>query len=261
MIRSLSNEMVKGVLLAWSYRLNWFVGMMMMMMIFIAINFIVGDAAGNSRFEARSSMMIGFFITFFAVGPLNELTYGLRNEMTVGTLEQMVMSPRPVGLLLVGLALSNMMLQFVMLSATAVLLMLLLDFPLPLDLAGLPVMALIMVGVMGAGFLAAGLTIVFKHVESVVNILTNLLLFTNGTFVGVENYPDVVAGVVRLLPTTEGIIVMRQVMVDGQSLGQVWADGTLLLLILNSTVFLVFGWLVFRWCERIARRRGTLGQY
>jgi hypothetical protein len=38
-------------------------------------------------------------------------------------------------------------------------------------------------------------------------------------------------------------------------------DGTLLWLVGNAAAYLVLGILIFRWCERIAKRRGTLGQY
>ncbi|MBN2306160.1 MAG: ABC transporter permease, partial [Anaerolineae bacterium] len=63
------------------------------------------------------------------------------------------------------------------------------------------------------------------------------------------------------LPTTQGIIVLRRVLLDGESLADVWTDGALILLAVHSVVLFVVGLLVYATCERIAKRQGSLGQY
>ena len=50
-------------------------------------------------------------------------------------------------------------------------------------------------------------------------------------------------------------------MIDGASVSQVWSDGALEPLIIHSLVLVVVGLAAFGWCERLARRKGTLGQY
>ena len=50
-------------------------------------------------------------------------------------------------------------------------------------------------------------------------------------------------------------------MLSGHSLGTAWADGSLTYLLIHSTFYLLGGWLLFKSCERYARRRGSLGQY
>jgi hypothetical protein len=64
-----------------------------------------------------------------------------------------------------------------------------------------------------------------------------------------------------LLPTTQGIILLRSVILDGKPLGATWADGSLELLVLHSLFVFVLGWMVYRLCERVAKRKGSLGQY
>jgi hypothetical protein len=50
-------------------------------------------------------------------------------------------------------------------------------------------------------------------------------------------------------------------MLDGVSFVPVCLDGSMLLLLLNTFIYLLGGWLIFQWCDRIARRRGSVGQY
>jgi ABC-2 type transport system permease protein len=77
----------------------------------------------------------------------------------------------------------------------------------------------------------------------------------------VDRLPAWLQTAAKLLPSTQGIIVLRSVILDGKPLGAVWADGSLVLLALHSLVFFVAGWLVYRLCEAVAKRRGALGQY
>jgi ABC-type polysaccharide/polyol phosphate export permease len=69
------------------------------------------------------------------------------------------------------------------------------------------------------------------------------------------------AAIARLLPLTPGVEALRKTLLDGASLATLATDGTLLWLVGNTVVYLVLGVAIFRWCERLAKRRGTLGRY
>jgi ABC-2 type transport system permease protein len=77
----------------------------------------------------------------------------------------------------------------------------------------------------------------------------------------VDRLPDGVELAAKALPTTQGIIVLRDVMLEGRSLNAVWSDGSLAFLLVHSVLFLVVGWVAFKYAEGVARKRGTLGQY
>jgi len=77
----------------------------------------------------------------------------------------------------------------------------------------------------------------------------------------VEEMPAWLATISRTLPSTQGIVVLRRVVLDGQSLAAVWRDGSLVWLIVHSAIYLAVGWLFFSVCEQIAKKQGSLGQY
>jgi ABC-2 type transport system permease protein len=77
----------------------------------------------------------------------------------------------------------------------------------------------------------------------------------------VSHFPSWLEAFTKTLPITQGIIVIRNVMLGGQSLSSTWADGSFIWLCINSAIYLCAGWLLFKWCERIAKRQGSLSHY
>jgi len=118
-----------------------------------------------------------------------------------------------------------------------------------------------MIGLIGFGYAIGGLTLVYKQVGSVSNLLTNVLLFLNGSLLPVHHFPAWLETIAVFLPTTQGIIVLRKVVIDDMSLLAVWEDGSMAFLAAQSVFYLAVGWAMFIVGERVAKRRGTLGQY
>jgi hypothetical protein len=63
------------------------------------------------------------------------------------------------------------------------------------------------------------------------------------------------------LPGTEGIRVLRSVALGGQSLAAAWSSGSLIWLAVHSVALFTGGWVLFGFCERVAKQQGSLGQY
>jgi len=198
---------------------------------------------------------------FYAQVFISNMSYNLAEEAEAGTLEQMYLSPAPMGLILVGRVFAVLITASLQILLVTGLLMLLLNIRFPLYAAGLPIFLLTLFGLFGFSFFIAGLTLVFKHVSGVANLLINLLVLVNGTLLPVEKFPPWLTAFAKTLPTTQGIVVLRNVLLNGQSLTDAWGDGSLPLLIANSALYCVIGWFFLKWCESVAKRQGTLGQY
>lgn len=252
-------EIRKSLLISWTYRANTFASLLTVGFIFVAIGFLMGG--GELDPGQLTSMFIGYLTWFYALAAISDLAWGIRGETTAGTLEQMAMSPVPVSLVLVGRVLANLILSTIQILLMGASFFLLLGIRIPMRWQGLLVLAMTLVGVYGFGFIVAGATLIFKQVESFANLMQNVLVFLNGTLLPVHNMPGWLANIARLLPSTQGIVVLRRILLDGQSLASVWRDGSLLWLIAHSALFLAAGWLVFGMCERVAKEQGSLGQY
>ena len=117
----------------------------------------------------------------------------------------------------------------------------------------LPLILLTLAGVYGIGFAIGGLALVFKRIESFVQIFQFAIV---GLIAApVDRFP-----VLRYLPLAEGARLIRRVMTEGLSIFELPATD-LFFLFANSTIYLGLGFLAFKLLENVARDRGLLGHY
>lgn len=253
------NETRKGLLITWSYRFNLLTELLTLFFVFMGIVFMLGD--GKLDPVRMAPTMLGYLIWYYSAIAVGNMSFGLSEEAQTGTLEQMYMSPAPTGLMVLGRSFATLVWATAQILALAVVLILLLNIRIPLRAEGLVPFALTLVGLFGFGFMIGGATLVFKNVQALSNLITNLMLFLNGSILPVNKLPLWLETITRTLPSTQGIIVLRNVVLNGQSLSSAWADGSLPYLVIHSVAYFVGGLLIFKYCEGIARRRGNLGQY
>jgi ABC-2 type transport system permease protein len=255
----LANEIHKGLLHVWRYRVNLIAQLAMFCFLFVGIGFLMGG--GRMDAEALPSMLVGFVVWYYAFMAVLSMSTSLATEAQTGTLEQTYISPAPPAWIVVGRALAKFVTTSVMGAVMVAALVLIFGMRLTVSAAAWPIFGMTLAGVFGFGFMVGGATLAFKRVDAVANLVQNMLLFMNGTLLPVDRFPAWMAAVSNTLPTTRGISALRAVAIDRRPLSDLWTDGTLVALALHSSVYLLAGWLTFRWCERYARRHGTLGHY
>ena len=255
----LYNEVRKELIITWNYRANAAIELLTLVFVFVFISYFAGGGELDS--ERLPGSLLGFLLWFYAAFAISGMSGGITGEASIGTLEQLYMSPMPTWLVFVGRVIATFVKGTAMVVLLGVVLAMILPVTLPLEVAALPPFALTMVGLFGFGYAIGGLTLVFKQISSASGLLTNVLLFLNGALLPVHHFPPWLETVAVFLPTTQGIIVLRKVVVDGMSLTAVWQDGSMVFLAVQSLLFLVVGWILFNVGERVAKQRGTLGQY
>jgi len=252
-------EIRKGLLINWTYRANALASILTIGFVFIGIGFLMGG--GQFEFGGMGFMFLGYINWFFALGAISDLSYGIRSEMNAGTLEQISMSPAPIIVILLGRATASLLWNTLILTIQSIGLVLLLNIRFPMRWEGVVILLCTLIGTYGFGFILAGATLIFKQFESFSNLLQNALLFLNGTLLPTAVMPGWLAAVALTLPTTQGIIVLRRVVLDDVSLLSAWQDGSLMWLVVHSSLYFILGWIIFSYCETIAKRHGSLGQY
>lgn len=252
-------EVRKGLLITWTYRADTLGGLLTLAFVFLGISFMIGD--GQLEAEPMARFLLGYVAWMYAMSAIGDLSYGLRSEMSAGTLEQMAMSPLPLGLMLMGRVLASLLVSTAEVLALSVAARRLFEVRIPMRWEGVPVLVLMLVGVFGFGFVIAGLVLVYKQSGSFANLVQNGLLFLNGSILPVDNMPGWLSGFAKTLPSTQGVVVLRQVVLEGRSLAALWQDGSLVWLVVHSAAWFAVGWLVFGVCQGIAKRQGSLGQY
>jgi len=256
---AIGNEVTKGLIDLWRGKIASLLELILFALFFLAITFAVGR--GTFHREQVTPLLLGFVGYIFFHMQTNRLFWGLLGEMQSGTLEQMYLSPLPSWLLTIGLEAAAV----VEAAISALLLSLFIDLvvqvTIPLRWAALLPLALLVLGSVSYSLILGGLTLLFKRLEILKDLFQVVVLIFGGVLVPLERMPGWMAAIARFLPLTPGIDVLRKTLLEGVSLGTLTGDGTLLWLVGNAAAYLALGIVIFRWCERIAKRRGTLGQY
>lgn len=185
---------------------------------------------------------------------VNSMGWELTNEALRGTLEQLYMSTVPTWAILLFRMIATLLVYLVILAILTVLSMLTAGLWLSIDVVSLAAMLPpTFLGVMGLAYFVAGLTIVYKQVNSV-------LQMTQFVLMGIAYVPLATVPLLELAPTAKGIDMVRLVMADGVPLASFaaadWAS-----LWLSGVAYFALGLLAFRLFERRAMRLGLLGHY
>ncbi len=256
---AIGNEVSKGLTDLWRSKTASILELILFGIFFLVVNFAIGR--GTIQQDRLAPIMLGFVGYIFFHMQTNRLFWGLLGEIQSGTLEQLYLSPLPSWLLTIGMTVASV----VEATLTAILLSLLINLvvsvTIPLRWAALLPLVMLVLGSVGYSLILGGLTLRFKRLEILKDLFQTAVLIFGGVFVSLDRMPGWMATIARFLPLTPGVEGLRQTLLEGVSLGTLAADGTLLWMVGNAVAYLVLGIVIFRWCERVAKRRGTLGQY
>jgi ABC-2 type transport system permease protein len=256
---AIGNEVTKGLIDLWRGKIASLLELILFGLFFAGITFAVGR--GTFHREQVAPLLVGFVGYIFFHMQTNRLFWGLLGEMQSGTLEQMYLSPLPSWLLTIGLQVASIVEAAISALLLYVFIDLVVQVTVPLRWAAVLPLVLLVLSSVGYSLILGGLTLLFKRLEVLKELFQIVVLIFGGVLVPLERMPGWMATIARFLPLTPGVEVLRKTLLDQVSLGTLADDGTLLWLVGSAAAYLALGIVIFRWCERIARRRGTLGQY
>ncbi len=221
------------------------------LLLFLGIQVVGAPGAAG---ESTRYLIVSMVLWFLALVAMQGIGWEITTEATRGTLEQLYMSPVPTWRILFARMVGEVLANLVVLFLVMALAMLTARQWLVFDLATLlPLFLLTILGMIGVGFLVAGLALVYKQIQAFLQIAQFI-------FMAMVAMPVTLSLWLEALPVLRGATMIRRAMTEGVSLlgftGFEW-----LLLGLNSVLWLGLGVVVYRAAERRAMNRGLLGQY
>ncbi len=255
----LYNEGRKRLQILWDYKSNLLTQIFMMVLIFVGATFLIGG--GQFSVAQITSMLLGYTVWYFARIVIMTTSSDMLGEAQIGTLEQIYMSPAHPALIL----LARMFVLLVISGFIVVLPTLVIALPLGIHFAwhweSLIIFAVTLAGLFGFALALAGAALVFKQIDSLADLIQNVLLFLTGSLLPITHFPGWLFVFAESLPITQGIAILRSVEFQNESLVTAWSNHSLPFLLINSALYLGAGFLVYTYCERQARMKGSLGQY
>ena len=218
---------------------------------FFGIMFIGDPASFDANVQYSIVSVVFWSLTMMT---MNFIGFTILTEAMRGTLEQLYMSPLGVWKIMLTRIIGQFALQSVLMVILLFGAMLTSGQWLNLNpMTTIPIILVTMISMVGISFMIAGLAIIVKQIQAFLQIFQFVLM-------GLVFVPLAVAPLLAFAPFVKGVNMVRIVMIENLTLAQLpWSDYGIL--ILNSLVYLILGLLVFHRCEKIAMKKGLLGQY
>ena len=219
---------------------------------FLGLKFIAG---GTTKFGSTTEgLIVGFFIWTYAISAYSSLSWSLMNEARAGTLEQLYMCPLGFGWVSIFLIISDFFLSLIFAVPLLFLMMLTTGKFLHLDVITLfPLIVLTISAGYGIGFISGGFGLIYKKIQAFFQILQFV-------FIGFISAPVDKAPILKILPFSLGTRLIAENMIGKVPIYRMPLSD-LFLLFANAVIYMGLGMLIFKQCEKIAKKRGLLGHY
>ncbi|MGK7913017.1 MAG: ABC transporter permease [Synechococcus sp.] len=211
---------------------------------------------GGGSTEYFPFVIIGLAFLTFINTLVNDFPDTIKQAQTFGTLEPMLVTTTPIGLILAG----NLAYPLIR-SSLNVASYLLLAVLLGVDMSQANVLSAIAIFIAtiaafgGLGALLGASVMVFKQNFGRFVLQTLFSLF-GGVFFPIESLPPGIQWVASCIPLTPALDGMRAAILQGASLADLWQP--LVHLLGFAAVFIPVGYVCFRGAVRVAQKDGTL---
>lgn len=270
MLVSLGNEVRKGLTIAWSERVQIILELPFFALLILLLGPLLG--AGNqiatgqvswSLDSGRTSLLVLAFVPalvfyFQAV----KLFWRLLGEIQSGTLEQVYLSPLPPWLVVVaGRLVAALIETLIVVGVTYGIVSAFVPLHYAWSAAALvPAVLLIVTGV-GYSLIIGGMCLIWRRIQPLQEAF--LLLVVVFAITALPNFvvPGWFTDVGRVFPVTSAVASLYRVLIGGGTVTEPWGTGGLVWLFVTTGAYLAIGITAFSVAGRVARARGSLGQY
>lgn len=220
----------------------------------------LGFAAYSGTGDYMSFVLLGTVLSNFILTVFWGMGYALKQDMDAGVLESNWLTPVSRLLILVGRTLTSLLTtaitSLIMLAVAGALF----GFrPTGNTFAALLTALPMLIGLYGFGFAFAGVVLLMREANTLVDVSSFLVQGFSGTSFPVQSLPSWLVPVALALPLTYGLDAVRGWLLHTKTILPLNVE--IGLLIVFMFVMLWFGSWVFYRIERRVRTLGTLGQH
>ncbi|MDP9867596.1 MULTISPECIES: ABC transporter permease [Streptosporangium] len=243
MLDVLRAEIGKGLRVQLAHPAGHVITLLISTMMYLGLQFVLGQGELRQDLLPQTLVAIGgyWFLQYAALVMVADLI----EEKRAGTFAQAQMTTAPPWLPMLGRLITASVFGLAVAAVASLVPMLVAGISIPLRWTALVPVLLLGVDVLAFTFLLAALALVSPMIGALQSLFASLVLLLNGSFLPLALYPDWLAAVARLLPTTLGIEATTQTLFEGRTLAEVWSGGTLPWLIAHTLVLTAVSGLLF----------------
>jgi ABC-2 type transport system permease protein len=210
--------------------------------------------AGQALDDSLEGLIVGYFLWTLSVGAYSSISNDIGSEVQWGTLERHFMTPFGFAPVALAKGVAKVVRTFVTSLVVLAVMLVLSGSVLQLHVLTIVVVSTLSIAsVLGLGFAAGGITVLYKQVGNWLNLL-------QFGFILLISAPAFGLGWTRVLPLVQGSALLQRTMIEGTRL---WQFPLVDLAVLFGTAvgYVLAGYAVFQITTRRARKLGVLGDY
>lgn len=269
-LTSFGNETRKGLLVAWSEKLQILLELPFFALFLLMLGPLLGEGhlvtSGQVHWSlnsARTSDLVLWFIPFtYFYMQVVKLFWRLLGEIQSGTLEQVYLSPLPSWLVVAGGRVAAALVEAMLVAAG---LYGIVSAFVPLHYhwtaAALVPALLLVLTVIGFSLVIAGMTIRWKRIQMLNETVMTAAMIFSASAVPLLHLPGWMDAVGRYFPATSATASLFGVMLGHRGVTAPWGDGGLVWVLVTAAAYLAAGIVAFKVLERATRVRGALASY
>ncbi|WP_433348528.1 ABC transporter permease [Microtetraspora malaysiensis] len=236
-------EIGKGLRVQLAHPVGHVITLLISTMMYLGLQFVLGQGELRQDLLPQTLVAIGgyWFLQYAGLVMVADLI----EEKRAGTFAQSQMSPAPPWLPMLGRLITASIFGLAVAAVAALVPMLVAGITIPFRWAALLPAALLGINALAFTFLLATLALVSPMIGALQSLFTSLVLLLNGSFLPLNLYPDWLAAVARVLPTTLGVEALAQTLFEGRALAEVWTGGTLPWLLAHTLALTAVAGLLF----------------
>lgn len=207
-------------------------------------------------------VVIGWFVYMYLDTSIWAIGNNFRWEQMSGTLEPLFSTPVPRISILLGAAISDTVqgtIQAGILLGICVGLFGL-EYSLVAILPTIIILTLMVIALYGFSFMLAGLILVFKDPSVLTEMISEMTFMVSPVNYPVQSLPRSIQFAAYLVPTTIGIVTIREIAINGV-VDLLTFSQSVLSLGLLAVCFWIIGITVFRYAEKWTKKRGHMGGF
>lgn len=205
--------------------------------------------------------IVGFLLWFFALDAVGHLSSSIREDLHIGILEQIALSPYSLIFNLMGRSISRLIINFTLSIFLFFTFQKTFGVVINIPLSVFIFFILTYAGLYGLGLFFAGLTLIFKRLGPITTITRFLLLIFTGAIIPLESFPLYLKYFSQTLPMTLGLSIIKEIVFQKKSVVQIINNYKFFLFLINSSFYFLLGVITFLYLEKRARSKGALGSY
>ncbi|MBB6347147.1 ABC-2 type transport system permease protein [Nonomuraea muscovyensis] len=243
LLKVLGAEIGKGLRVQLAHPVGHVITLLISAMMYLGLQFVLGQGELRQDLLPRTLVAIGgyWFLQYAGLVMVADLI----EEKRAGTFVQAQMTPAPPWLPMLGRLLTASVFGLAVAAVATLVPLLVAGIAIPLRWAAILPVVLMGADALAFTFLLAALALGSPMIGALQSLFTSLVLLLNGSFLPLAFYPDWLAALARILPTTLGIEATTQTLFEGRSLAELWSGGTLPWLLAHTLALSVVAGLLF----------------